>query len=96
MEEREKIKQIYKKIEVRISDDYIDDIMNNKKRVKSLMRIYKQEEIESMNYILGKPEDNTTFTKFELELCSKIDLFNRKVVNRCKNIYENEMKEANA
>lgn len=54
------------------------------------MRLYKQEEIESINYILGKPEDNLVFTKEELELCSKIDLFNRKTVEICKSIYEIE------
>ena len=43
-----------------------------------------------MNYILGKPLENNVFTKFELELCSKIDLFNRKTVEICKSIYEKE------
>lgn len=64
--------------------------MKNKETVKQFMRLYEQEEIESMNYILGKPLENNVFTKFELELCSKIDLFNRKTVEICKSIYEKE------
>ena len=42
-----------------------------------------------MNYILGKPADNKEFTEFELEGMSKINLFNRKVVNICKMIWDN-------
>ncbi len=53
------------------------------------MRLYKQEEIDSMNYIFGKPENNKKFTKFELKAISKIDLFDRKVINICKFIWEN-------
>lgn len=64
--------------------------MKDKKKVEQFMRLYKHEEIESMNYILGKPLENNIFTKFELELCSKIDLFNRKTVEICKSIYEKE------
>ena len=57
------------------------------------MKLYKREEMESMNYILGKPEDNRIFTKFELEAMSKVDLFNRKVVNICKLIWDNRDNE---
>lgn len=58
---------------------------------KSIIRIYKPEEMEAMNYILGKDKDNKTFTKFELEAMNKIDLFNKKVVEVCKVIWANEM-----
>ena len=64
--------------------------MKDKKKVEQFKILYKQEEIESMNYILGKPLDNTIFTKDEIEICSKIDLFNRKTVEMCKNIYKKE------
>lgn len=63
--------------------------MKNEEKVKAFMRLYKQEEIDSMNYIFGKPESNKKFTKFELKAISKIDLFDRKVVNICKFIWEN-------
>ena len=46
-----------------------------------------------MNYILGKPANNKVFTKFELEAMSKVDLFNRNVVNICKIIWENRDNE---
>lgn len=89
MEEREKIKQIYKKNNVKISEDYVEDIMKNEKRVKDFMRMYKQEEIWSMNEILGKPYGNLVFTKFELEACSRIDLFDRKQIKWCKLFWKN-------
>lgn len=60
---------------------------------KSIIRIYKPEEIETMNYILGKDKENKTFTKFELEAMNTINLFNKKVVEACKIIYEKEYKE---
>ncbi len=93
MQEREKIKQIYKKNNVRVSEDYIDDIMNNEERVKSFMRMYKQEEIWSMNEILGKPYNNLVFTKFELKACSKIDLFDRAQIKWCKLFWKNRNNE---
>lgn len=93
MEEREKIKQIYKKGGVRVSEDYLDNIMKDKKRVKDFMRMYKQEKIWSMNEILGKPHDNMHFTEFELEVCSKVDLFNRNVIKWSKLIWQNRDNE---
>lgn len=95
MEKREKIKQIYQKLNITVGEDYIDGIMENKDRVKDLMRVYKQEEMKSMNYILGKPEDNKVFTKYELEVMNKIDLFNKKVVEWCKLIWDNRNHEEN-
>lgn len=95
MHEREKIKQIYKKINVKISEDYVEDIMKDEKRVKDFMRMYKQEEIWSMNEILGKPYDNLVFTKFELEACSKIDLFDRTQIKWCKLFWKNRNNEEN-
>ena len=83
------IKKIYKKHDITVSDDYIDDAINDKERVKDFLRVYKQEEIYSMNYIFGKPYDNKFFTKFELESASMVDLFNRNVVNICKMIWDN-------
>ena len=74
---------------IQVDDDYIEYKMQDKKKVKDFMILYKQEEIESMNYIFGKPESNNKFTKFELKAISKIDLFDRKVVNVCKYIWEN-------
>lgn len=93
MEEREKIKKIYEKANVKVSEDYIDNIMKDDARVKDFMRMYKQEEICSMNEILGKPHDNSYFTEFELEVCSKVDLFNRNVIKWSKLIWKNRDNE---
>lgn len=93
MNKKEKIKKIYEKYEIKVSDEYIENAMKDKNRVKAFMREYKQEEINSMNYILGKPYDNLTFTKFELEAMSKIDLFNKKVIKICKIIWDNRDNE---
>lgn len=57
------------------------------------MRRYKEEKLESMNFILGKEKENKIFSKFELEAISKIDLFDRKVVNICKLIWDNRDNE---
>lgn len=72
MKKREKIKKIYKKANVKVSEDYIDNIMKDEERVKSFMEMYEQEKIWSMNEILEKPHDNDYFTEFELEVCSKV------------------------
>ena len=93
MEIKKKIRKVYQKSGAQVDDDYIEYKMQDKEKVKQFMKIYKEEEINSMNYILGKPEDNQIKKKKELELCSKIDLFNRKTVEICKNIYERENKE---
>lgn len=90
MKKREMIKQIYQKANIIVDEDYIDNIMENKKRVKDFMRLYKDEEIESMNYILGKDYDNSYFTKFELEALSKINLFNRKTIECAKLVWQNK------
>lgn len=84
------IRKVYQKSGIQVDDDYIEYKMKDKKKVEQFKILYKQEEIESMNYILGKPLDNTIFTKDEIEMCSKIDLFNRKTVEMCKNIYKKE------
>lgn len=63
--------------------------MEDKERTTSLLRMYKQEEIKSLNYILEKDENNNVFTKEELELANTIDLFDRTVLNWCKLIWKN-------
>lgn len=95
MEIKEKIRKVYQKYRMTVGDKMMEYIINTPERKESIIRLYKQEEIESMNYILGKPESNLVFTKEELELCSKVDLFDRKTIKACKHIYENEKKEVN-
>lgn len=92
MEIKEKIRKVYQKNGIIVNDETIEAIMQDEERTKGLIRLYKQEEIESMNCIFGKPRENLYFTEFELEAMSKIDLFNRKVVNACKIIWDNKDK----
>ena len=40
---KEKIKKIYEKHRIIVSDDYIENAMKDKKRVKAFMEIYKNE-----------------------------------------------------
>lgn len=90
MDKEEKNKKGLRKNNIIVNDETIEAIMQDKERTKGLIRIYKQEEMDSMNYILGKDKDNKIFTKEELELMNKIDLFDRKVVNICKVIWDNK------
>lgn len=90
MDKKEKIRKIYQKNGMEIKDKDIEMILRDEIRTKDFMRLYKQEEMDSMNYILGKPKDNLYFTKEELELMNTIDLFNRKLVDVCKIIWENK------
>lgn len=91
MEIKEKIKKYYLKHGIGIDEDYVEGILNDPERVKALMRLYKQEEIETTNYIYGKPKNNNYFTRFELETASKIDLFNKKMVEISKKIWQREV-----
>lgn len=93
MEIKEMAGKVYQKHGITVGDRMMEYIVNNPERRESIKCLYKQEEIESMNYILGKSLDNTIFTKNEIKLCSKIDLFDRKTVGACKHIYEKERKE---
>lgn len=69
--------------------------MEIKKQTNSIIGKYNAEELGIINYILGKKEGNRVFTKFELRLINTINLFDKKVVEVCKYIYEREYKEVN-
>lgn len=86
---QEKIKQIYQKFDIIVDDQIIENILQDKEKVQGLMRIYKDEEIDSMNYIFDKDRNNKYFTEFELQAASKINLFNRKVLKACRSIWVN-------
>lgn len=90
MKKRKMIEQIYQKNKIIVDADYIDNIMKDESRVITFMELYEKEKIYSMNYILGKPFNNTNFTEFELESMSKIDLFNPKMVEVIKLIWQNK------
>lgn len=89
MEKKEKIRKVYTKYGIGVDDRTIEVLMTDEERTKGIIKLYKQEELESMNYILGKPADNEIFTKFELDAVNKVDLFDRQVVKVCKMIWDN-------
>lgn len=88
---REKIKNYYTGMGVKVDNNYIEGILKDSERTSKIIRLYKQEEVNAMNYILGKPQSNNYFTQFELEAMSEINLLNRKVVEICKSICAKEI-----
>lgn len=57
------------------------------------MRLYKEKEIENMNYIFGKEKDNNYFTRLELEIASQLDLYDKKITEISKFIWDNKNNE---
>lgn len=96
MDKKEKIKQIYQKNGVGTREEDIDCILKDEEKTKQFMDLYEREKIDSMNYIFGKPDNNKEFTQAELEMVNKINLFDRKTIQACKNIYERESKKISA
>ncbi len=90
MEIKEKIRKVHQKNNIIVNDEIVEAIMQDKERTEGLMRLYKDEEIDSMNSIFGKDKDNKIFTEFELYLSNKINLFDRKVVDIFKIIWDNK------
>ncbi len=88
MQKREKIKNVYKKHSIRADNETLDLILKDKKRTKALTRLYKQEEIKSMQEILEKETNDYYFTQKELEFVSKIDLFDPYMINVAKEIWK--------
>lgn len=90
MTDIEIIKDCYRSNGVTIDEDYLNGILENPKRVEHFREFHEREKRWNMNYILSKPLENEEFTDFELQALSMIDLFDRKVVNLCKIIWDNK------
>jgi hypothetical protein len=73
-----------------IMTEELSNELENLRLQEDILRIYKQEEIDTMNYILGKQKNNNYFTEFELKAMAQIDLSDRKVVDICKIIWDNK------
>ena len=86
---KEKIRKVYQKNDIIVNDETVEAIMQDEEKTKRLMKLYKDEEIESMNYIFGKSKDNMCFTLLELEIASKIDLFDKRIRETSREIYKN-------
>ena len=52
MEKKEKLRKVYTKYGIDVDEETIELIMTDEERTKGLIKLYEQEEINSMNYIL--------------------------------------------
>lgn len=89
MEDIEIIKDCYRSNKVKVDQDYLNDILKDKKRIEQFKELHKRIKIWNMNYILGKPLENTEFKDIELKELSRLNLFNNKLLIFYKYIYEN-------
>lgn len=88
MQKEEKIRNVYKKHDIIMDNKTLESILKDKNRTKSLTRMYKQEEIKSMQEILGKETNDYYFAQKELEFVSKIDLFDPYMISVAKEIWK--------
>ena len=72
-----------------MDDEFVRGVIADKNRANKLIRFLELIEIKAMNYIYGKDENNKYFTEYEIESASKVNLFDKKVVNLCKIIWDN-------
>lgn len=90
MTDIEIIKDCYRVNKIEVDQDYLDNILKDKKRVQQFRELHEREKRWNMNYVLGKPLNNKEFTDFEVEALSKIDIFDRNVINICRVIWQNK------
>lgn len=88
MEIKEKVKNVYQKDNIIVNDVTVETIMQDKEKTKVLLKLYNNEEIESMNYIFGKSKNNIYFTQLEFKIASKIDLFDKRIREIAREIYK--------
>ena len=72
-----------------MDDEFVRGVIADKNRANKLIKFLELIEIKAMNYIYGKDENNKYFTEYEIESASKVNLFDKKVVNICKIIWDN-------
>lgn len=60
----------------------MDNIANKLK--KNFIRLYENQEIESMNYIFNKHITNNWFTHEELSFVSQVNLFDKEILNEVR------------
>lgn len=53
-------------------------------KVKNFVRFYENEEIQSMNFIFGKNNNNNWFTQEELAFVCDFDLMNREHLEKAR------------
>ena len=89
MELKDRIKNYYKSEKVKVDDEFVSGVIADKDRANKLIKFFEPIEVKAMNYIYGKDENNKYFTEYELESVSKVNLFDKNVVNLCKIIWDN-------
>lgn len=90
MELKDRIKNYYKSEKIKVDDEFVNGVIADKDRANKLIKFIETIERKAMNYIYGKDENNKYFTEYELESASQVNLFNKKVVNLCKIIWDNK------
>lgn len=85
---KEKIKNYYARMGVKVDNDYIESILKDGKRTNEIIRLYKQEEVNQMNIMFGKEIGNSMFTGEELTFANQFDLCDKHVVKIAKIIWK--------
>lgn len=85
---KEKIKDYYAGMGVKVDNDYIESILKDGKRTNEIIRLYKQEEVNQMNIMFGKEIGNAMFTGEELTFANQFDLCDKHVVKIAKIIWK--------
>lgn len=88
MEIKEKIKNYYTGMGVKVDNDYIEGILKDSKRTNKIIRLYKQEEVNKMNIMFDKEIGNSIFTREELTFANQFDLYDKHVVKIAKIIWK--------
>ena len=88
MEIKEKIRNYYTGMGVKVDNDYIEGILKDSKRTNKIIRLYKQEEVNKMNIMFDKEIGNSIFTREELTFANQFDLYDKHVVKIAKIIWE--------
>nr|DAI88352.1 MAG TPA: hypothetical protein [Caudoviricetes sp.] len=74
MEIKEKIKNYYTGMGIKVDNAYIEGILKDSKRTNKIIRLYKQEEVNKMNIMFDKEIGNSIFTREELTFANQFDL----------------------
>lgn len=89
MEVKDRIKNYYKSMNIKVDDEFVNGVIEDKNRANKLIKFFEPIEQEAMNYIIGKDKNNKVFSEFELNALSIVNLFDKDLVNICKIIWDN-------
>ncbi len=89
MDLEQRIKNYYESEKIKVDDEFVTGVIENKDRANKLISFFEPIEVKAMNYIFGKDENNKYFSGFELQAVSNINLFDKKTIEICRLIYNN-------